>query len=234
QGVQVHQPQGKVQVAVGKTLTLRCTVPEFIEVGPVKWLKGLDSENQIVYEDGVTYPRVTRETPGSGTDFTIHIRNFQPEDVGTYYCVKYRKMHMGGNEEFQRGSGTEVSLHETTVVPGMVAAAVVLCFLFLLGLFIALCMYRRKRQGGLRSLCSAQPAAGGTFPSIPLQCCAGTASTPSVALDAESSHLPSQQSSKEESNIHYADLQPLPTAPRRSRSPGTACTEYASLRVPAK
>lgn len=43
-----------------------------------------------------------------------------------------------------------------------------------------------------------------------------------------------QQSSKEDNEIHYADLQPLPAAPRRGRSPGTACSEYASIRVAAK
>ncbi|XP_009698431.1 PREDICTED: signal-regulatory protein beta-2-like, partial [Cariama cristata] len=43
-----------------------------------------------------------------------------------------------------------------------------------------------------------------------------------------------QQSSKEDNEIHYADLQPLPTAPRHGRSPGAACSEYASVRVAAK
>ncbi|NWI53471.1 SHPS1 phosphatase, partial [Calyptomena viridis] len=235
QDFKLHQPQHKVSVTVGDTLTLSCTVSGSFEVGPVKWLKGWGSENQTIYEDATgTYPRVMRAVNGSDTDFTIRIRDVQPEDVGTYYCVKFRKSQMGVNELFRRGSGTEVSVYETAVVPGMVAAAVVLCFLLLLGLFIALCMYRRKCQGGVGSPCLAQPAAVGTFPPVPLQCCAGTPSTPSEALDVESSHLPSQQSSKEENDIHYADLQPLPTAPRHSRSPGTDCTEYASLRVPAK
>ncbi|KFP80075.1 hypothetical protein N310_06736, partial [Acanthisitta chloris] len=140
----------------------------------------------------------------------------------------------GVTEVVQCGRGTEVNLYETALVPGMVAAAVVLCFLLLLGLFITLCMYRRKRRGEMGSQCPAGPAATGSFSPIPLWCCAGTSSTPSEGLDAESSHLPSQQSSKEENDIHYADLQLLPTAPRRSRSVGTACSEYASLRVPAK
>lgn len=43
-----------------------------------------------------------------------------------------------------------------------------------------------------------------------------------------------QQSSKEDNDIHYADLQPLPAAPWHGRSPGTACSEYASVRVAAK
>ncbi|KAJ7427069.1 signal-regulatory protein beta-1-like protein [Willisornis vidua] len=231
QDFELQQPQDKVSVTVGKTLTLRCTVSGSIEPGPVKWLKGWGSDNKTIYEDTGTYPRVTRAVNESNTDFTIHIRNFQPEDVGTYFCVKFHKLPNGTNEVFRRGSGTEVSVYEAAVVPGMVAAAVVLCFLLLLGLFVALYLYRRKCQGGVGSPCPSGLAAMGSFPPSPLQCCAGT---PSEVLDAESSHLPSQQSSKEENNIHYADLQPLPTAPRRGRSPGTACTEYASLRVAAK
>ncbi|NXD99271.1 SHPS1 phosphatase, partial [Chaetorhynchus papuensis] len=236
QGFELQQPQKKVSVAVGETLTLRCTTSEFAEPGPVRWLKGLGSGNKTIYDQtGASLPRVTRAVVGSDTDFTIHISNFQPEDAGTYYCVKFDKATGGGEKVLQHGSGTEVSVQETALVPGVVAAAVVLSFLLLLlGLFVALCMYRRKRQGGAGSPCPAGTVAVGSFSSVPVQCCAGTPGTPSEVLDAESSHLPSQQSSKEESDIHYADLQPLPPAPRRGRSPGTAPTEYASLRVAAK
>ncbi|NXY19917.1 SHPS1 phosphatase, partial [Atrichornis clamosus] len=236
QGFKLCQPQDKVSVAAGETLTLNCTTSGSAEPGPVKWLKGWGSGNKTIYDqiEKDPFPRVTREVVGSDTDFTIHIRNFQPDDVGTYYCVKFIKGKTGEDEMFQRGSGTEVSVHETALVPGMVAAAVVLCFLLLLGLFVALCVYRRKRQGGVGSPCLAGPVAVGGFSSVPLRCCAGTSSTPSEVLDAESSHLPRQQSSKEENDIHYADLQPLPPAPRRSRSPGTAPTEYASLRAAAE
>ncbi|NXQ31817.1 SHPS1 phosphatase, partial [Alaudala cheleensis] len=234
----LQQPQDKVAVAVGETFTLRCTTSRIAAPGPVRWLKGWGSENKTIYDQRIKDPfsRVTRAVDNSNTDFTIHVRNFQPDDVGTYYCVKFFKGKTGGDEVFQRGSGTEVSMRETALAPGMVAAAVVLCFLLLLllGLFVVLCMYRRKRQGGVGSLCPARTVTMGSFSSVPLRCCAGTPSTPSEVLDAESSHLPSQQSSKEENDIHYADLQPLPPAPRRGRSPGTAPTEYASLRVAAK
>ncbi|NWV14581.1 SHPS1 phosphatase, partial [Ptilonorhynchus violaceus] len=229
QGFELHQPQDKVSVAVGKTLTLRCTTSGLARPGPVKWLKGWGSDNKTIYDQKVKDPfsRVRREVVGSNTDFTVHIRNFQPDDVGTYYCVKFIKGKTGLDEMFQHGSGTQVSVQDT--VPGMVAAAVVLSFLLLLGLLVALCMYRRKRQGEAGS-----PVAVGSFSSVPLWCCAGTPGIPSEVLDAESSHQPSQRSSKEENDIHYADLQPLPPAPQRGRSAGTAPTEYASLRVAAK
>ncbi|NXN88759.1 SIRBL protein, partial [Bombycilla garrulus] len=229
----LQQPQAKVSVAVGETLTLTCTTSGSAGPGPVRWLKGWGSESKTVYDQTGSFPRVMRAVSGSDTDFTIQIRNFQPDDVGTYYCVKFAKTFTG-EEVFDHGSGTEVSVRETALIPGMVAAAVVLCFLLVLVLFVALCLYRRKRQGGLGSPCPVRTVAMGTFSSVPLRCCAGTPSAPSEVLDAESSHLPSQQSSKEENDIHYADLQPLPPAPRRDRSPGTAPTEYASVRVAAK
>ncbi|NWU43640.1 SHPS1 phosphatase, partial [Hylia prasina] len=238
QGFSLQQPQAKVSVEAGETLTLNCTTSGIAGAGPVRWLKGWGSGNKTIYDQRMTDPfsRVTRAVGESNTDFTIHIRDFQPDDVGTYYCVKFVKSDTGEDVVFKHGSGTEVSMHETALVPGMGATAVVLFFLLLLllGLFIALCMYRRKRQGSVGSLCPSRTVAMGSFSSVPLQCCAGTPSTPSEVLDAESSHLSCQQSSKEENDIHYADLQPLPPAPRRSRSPGTAPSEYASLRVAAK
>ncbi|NWU01910.1 SHPS1 phosphatase, partial [Urocynchramus pylzowi] len=236
QGFSLQQPQPKVTVAAGETLTLNCTTSGIAGPGPVMWLKGWGSGNTTIYDQNNQDPssRVTRAVNESDTDFTIRIRNVQPEDMGTYYCVKFVKGNTGDDEVFQRGQGTEVSMYEAALVPGMVAAAVVLCFLLLLGLFVALCMHRRKRQGRVGSPCPARTVAMGSFSSVPLQCCAGTPGTPSEVLDVESSHLPSQQSSKEENDIHYADLQPLPPAPRRGGSPGTAPTEYASLRVAAK
>ncbi|XP_027750749.1 tyrosine-protein phosphatase non-receptor type substrate 1-like [Empidonax traillii] len=112
QDFKLHQPQDKVSVKAGETLTLNCTVSGSFEAGPVKWLKGWGTENRTIYEDtmGRASPRVTRAVEESNTDFTIHIRDAQPEDVGTYYCVKFRKALGGGNEVFQRGSGTEVSV----------------------------------------------------------------------------------------------------------------------------
>ncbi|NXG69118.1 SHPS1 phosphatase, partial [Baryphthengus martii] len=222
----LEQPQEKVLVTAGETLTLTCTASGTGPLGPVKWLKGWGSDNKTVYEQRGSFPRVTRVVDGSNTDFSIHIRDVQPEDSGTYYCVKFRKS-VYGLEMFAHGKGTEVSLYEPTLVPGMVAAVVVLCFLLLLGLSVALCMYRRRRRGE-----------GGTrFPPIPLRCCAGTPSTPRFDLSgARINHLPAslQQSSKEDNDIHYADLQPLPAAPWGGRSPGPACSEYASVRVAAK
>ncbi|XP_014810778.1 PREDICTED: signal-regulatory protein beta-1 isoform 3-like [Calidris pugnax] len=229
---QLWQPQDKVSVTVGEMLTLTCTTSSDRPAGPVKWLKGWGSENQTIYGQTGSFARVTRGENTSNTDFSIHIRDVQPEDAGTYYCVKFQKLFPDGEELLQRGKGTEVSVHEATPVPTMVAIAVVLCFL-LLGLFVACCMYRRKHRGEAQS--PARPAAMGGFSPIPLQCCARTPGTPSSeVLDAESSHLANQQNSKEDNYIHYADLQPLPSARRHVRSPDAAGSEYASVRVAAK
>uniref|UniRef100_A0A663DKV5 Tyrosine-protein phosphatase non-receptor type substrate 1-like n=1 Tax=Aquila chrysaetos chrysaetos TaxID=223781 RepID=A0A663DKV5_AQUCH len=243
---ELQQPQDKVSVAAGETLTLTCTMSGVGPPGPVKWLKGWGSGNETVYEQKGEFPRVTRVVSESNTDFSIRIRDVRPEDAGTYYCVKFNKS-VSSVEMFRRGKGTVVSLHDRALVPSMVAAAVVLCFLLLLGLFVTLCMYRRKRRGEAESQRLARLAAVGSFLPIRLRCCAGTPGTPrsvpttssfctpsSEIVDAETSHLPSQQSSKEDNDIHYADLQPLPAAPRHSRTPGAACSEYASIRVAAK
>ncbi|XP_042656922.1 signal-regulatory protein beta-1-like isoform X2 [Tyto alba] len=234
QDFELLQPQDKVSVAAGDTLTLTCTTSGGGLVGPVKWLKGWGSGNETIYEQTGSFPRVTRAENGSNTDFTIRISDVQPEDAGTYYCVKFRKLLGSADEVSQRGKGTVVSVHNAALVPSMVAAAVMLCFLLLLGLFIVFCMYRRKHRGEADSQCLARPVAMGSFLPIPLRCCAGTPSTPSEILDAERSHLPSQKTSKEDNDIHYADLQPLPAARQRGRSPGAACSEYASIRVAAK
>ncbi|NXS76171.1 SHPS1 phosphatase, partial [Pandion haliaetus] len=231
---ELQQPQDKVSVTAGETLTLTCTMSRSSLPGPVKWLKGWGSGNETVYDQTGDFPRVTRVVSKSNTDFSIRIKDVRPEDAGTYYCVKFHKS-VGGLDVFRRGKGTVVSLHDRALVPSMVAAAVVLCSLLLLGLFVTLCMYRRMRRGEAESQCLARLAAVGSFLPTPLRCCAGTPGTPSgEILDAETSHLPSQQSSKEDNDIHYADLQPLPAAPRHSRSPGAACSEYASIRVAAK
>ncbi|XP_075624850.1 signal-regulatory protein gamma isoform X3 [Balearica regulorum gibbericeps] len=241
QDFQLKQPQDKVVVTAGQNLTLNCTTSGNSSIpGPVKWLKGWGTGNETIYDQTGVFPRVTRALIGSDTDFTIRIRDVQPEDAGTYYCVKFRRS-LDGDEVFLHGKGTVVSLQGSALVPSIVAVAVVL-FLLLLGLFIALCVYRRKHRAKAESQCLAGPAAMGSFSPIPLLCCAGTTSTPrfvpgtpsSKVLDAETSHLPSQQSSKEDDNIHYADLQPLPAAPQHGRSPGAACSEYASVMVAAK
>ncbi|NXS85507.1 SHPS1 phosphatase, partial [Erpornis zantholeuca] len=107
----LQQPQDKVLVTAGETLTLNCTMSGEAGPGAVRWLKGWGSGNKTIYDQRGQdpSPRVTRAVSGSNTDFTIRIRNIQPEDMGTYYCVKFSK-RFGGEEVSQRGSGTEVSV----------------------------------------------------------------------------------------------------------------------------
>ncbi|XP_009281037.1 PREDICTED: NSFL1 cofactor p47 [Aptenodytes forsteri] len=110
QGFEVQQPQDKVSVTAGETLNLTCTMSGGGSAGAVRWLKGLGSGNETVYEQKGSFPRVTRAVSESDTDFSIHIRDVRPEDAGTYYCVKFKKSLLGGDEVFRRGNGTEVSI----------------------------------------------------------------------------------------------------------------------------
>ncbi|NXF22786.1 SHPS1 phosphatase, partial [Rhodinocichla rosea] len=112
QGFTLQQPQPKVTVTAGETLTLNCIASGVAGPGPVMWLKGWGSGNKTVYDPSKEDPssRVTRAVPESDTDFTILISNVQPEDMGTYYCVKFVKGLTGDDEVFRRGSGTEVSV----------------------------------------------------------------------------------------------------------------------------
>ncbi|KAM6248373.1 signal-regulatory protein gamma-like [Porphyrio hochstetteri] len=232
-GFKLEQPQGRVVVTAGETISLTCTVSgNKTIIGPVKWLKGWGSGNETVYADKGSLPRVTRAVSGSNTDFSISISSAQPEDSGTYYCVKFcRSVRDDVDEVFQHGKGTEVSLHGSALVPIMVAAAVLL--FLLLVLCIVFCMHRRKCRDKAKRPCPDSPAAVDNFSPIPQLC--GTKGTPSSkVLDAETSHQPSQQSSKEDNDIQYADLQLLPQAARHGRSPGAACSEYASVMVAAK
>ncbi|NWU96093.1 SHPS1 phosphatase, partial [Upupa epops] len=106
----LQQPQDKVSLVAGQTLTLTCTVSGNGPIGPVKWLKGLGSGNETIYEQKGSFLRVRRVQNGSNSDFSIRIRDVQPEDTGTYYCVEFHKS-VGGLKVFQHGKGTKVSVH---------------------------------------------------------------------------------------------------------------------------
>ncbi|NXE68587.1 SHPS1 phosphatase, partial [Calcarius ornatus] len=115
----LQQPQAKVMVTAGENLTLNCITSGVGGPGPVMWLKGWGSGNKTVYDPNNEDPsgRVTAAVPGSDTNFTIRIRNVQPEDMGTYYCVKFVKDVTGVDKLFQRGSGTEVYVQAKPSVP---------------------------------------------------------------------------------------------------------------------
>ncbi|XP_035423061.1 signal-regulatory protein beta-1-like [Cygnus atratus] len=110
QGFELRQPQKKMSVIAGETLTLTCTVTEGRPVGPVRWLKGWGSGNETIYDQKEpSSSRGTRAVDVYNTDFTILIRDVRPEDAGTYYCVKFRKTDTG-EELYRRGEGTVVSV----------------------------------------------------------------------------------------------------------------------------
>uniref|UniRef100_A0A8C6XFI4 Ig-like domain-containing protein n=1 Tax=Naja naja TaxID=35670 RepID=A0A8C6XFI4_NAJNA len=105
----VTQHPETVLVKAGENLTLKCTLTGANFPGGVRWYKGLDRNQPPIYSDKQEASnRGIRVVPGSNTDFSINIQNVQPEDAGTYYCVKYRA---GVQErELASGKGTVVSV----------------------------------------------------------------------------------------------------------------------------
>ncbi|NXG49535.1 SHPS1 phosphatase, partial [Psilopogon haemacephalus] len=103
----------------GQNITLSCTTSGDGPVGSVEWLKGRGSGNKTIYDQMSPSPRVTRVVSQSNTDFSILIRDVQPEDAGTYYCVKLKRTvgQGGALQIFQHGKGTVVSVHAKPSIP---------------------------------------------------------------------------------------------------------------------
>ncbi|ETE57009.1 Tyrosine-protein phosphatase non-receptor type substrate 1, partial [Ophiophagus hannah] len=91
QNVEVTQLPETISVKAGENLTLKCTLTGANLPGGVRWYKGLDRNQTPIYSDKQEASnRGIRVIPGSNTDFSINIQNVQPEDAGTYFCVKFR------------------------------------------------------------------------------------------------------------------------------------------------
>ncbi|XP_054247876.1 tyrosine-protein phosphatase non-receptor type substrate 1-like [Indicator indicator] len=115
--LRLQQPQEQLVSTAGQTIILSCTISGEGPPGPVKWLKGWGTENKTIYAQTSSSPRVTRVVNESNTDFSIQIRDVQPEDAGTYYCIKFVKFLFGPDIVFQHGKGTVVSVHAKPTQP---------------------------------------------------------------------------------------------------------------------
>ncbi|XP_070600375.1 signal-regulatory protein beta-2-like [Erythrolamprus reginae] len=106
----LSQPQLSVSVRIGDVLHLQCEVHNTLQPGAVKWFLGEGPQWKLTYTDaeiGEQDGRITRDSPGSNTDFSISICNVTPEDEGNYYCVKEKK-ELGRSMDWLKGPGTRV------------------------------------------------------------------------------------------------------------------------------
>ncbi|XP_054988111.1 signal-regulatory protein beta-1-like [Sorex araneus] len=114
--LQVIQPDKFVSIAAGETATLRCLVTSLRPVGPVKWFQERLGGWEEIYNYGGKghYPRVTNasdSTKRDNVDFSIRIHDISPADMGTYYCVKFRK-GITKDVEFKSGPGTQITVND--------------------------------------------------------------------------------------------------------------------------
>ncbi|ETE56959.1 Tyrosine-protein phosphatase non-receptor type substrate 1, partial [Ophiophagus hannah] len=109
QNIVVTQVPKTISVKSGENLTLKCTLTGAILPGVVWWYKGLDRKQPPIFSDNQgASNRGVRVMPGSNTDFSINIQNVQPEDAGTYFCVKF--VPWVPERELILGKGTLVSV----------------------------------------------------------------------------------------------------------------------------
>ncbi|XP_058034468.1 uncharacterized protein LOC131196062 isoform X1 [Ahaetulla prasina] len=152
----LSQPQRSVSVIIGEVLHLECKVPDDPTPGGVKWYLGEGPQRKLIYADveiDGKDERVTRNSPGSSTDFTISIRNVTLEDAGTYYCVKEKK---GSGETTLKGPVIQViveaSRRNNSIIPIVagVSGFILVC-LFCVALYLCLKMKKGLRNSHTRS-----------------------------------------------------------------------------------
>ncbi|XP_013928230.1 PREDICTED: tyrosine-protein phosphatase non-receptor type substrate 1-like [Thamnophis sirtalis] len=88
-----------VQVTIGTTLTLNCTLAQTDLPTSARWYKTWsNNRRKLIYKDDDHFSRGERLVPESRTDFSIGITIVSPEDNGTYFCILTNKVPQG--EEF--------------------------------------------------------------------------------------------------------------------------------------
>ncbi|XP_042318331.1 tyrosine-protein phosphatase non-receptor type substrate 1-like [Sceloporus undulatus] len=151
-GVRSHtlvltQTPESLSVSAGEELTLSCTLSGIGPPGTVKWHKGLDRNQPAIYsQKGESSPRVTRVVPGSLDDLSITIKNVQPEDAGTYYCVKYRQRSGSPETEETAGKGTVVSVIDQQLSSSPISLWVGLFLSKIVTAFFLLYLFLRKER----------------------------------------------------------------------------------------
>uniref|UniRef100_A0A670Z4E8 Ig-like domain-containing protein n=1 Tax=Pseudonaja textilis TaxID=8673 RepID=A0A670Z4E8_PSETE len=237
QNIQVTQLPDTISVKAGENLTLRCRLTGGNLPGGVRWYKGLDRSQPPIYSDkeGASN-RVVRVIPGSSTDFSINIQNVQPEDAGTYYCVKFRA---GIQErELASGKGTLVSVIDGKTI---VIIAVMVCALLVV-LVIAVIYLIQARHSKGKHLCSVPfdtDPNNMAYADLNFDKVAQKRPCPGVEspLQSEYATLQAVQPLPNEDNVTYADLDmvQLNKAPKRpSPKAEEASSEYASVQVQNK
>uniref|UniRef100_A0A8C2V2J6 Ig-like domain-containing protein n=1 Tax=Chinchilla lanigera TaxID=34839 RepID=A0A8C2V2J6_CHILA len=90
--IQVTQPPPSLAASVGDTVTITCRASQGVS-SYVNWYqqKPGKAPTLLIYNANNLHSGVLSRFSGSGsgTDFTLTIRNLQPEDIATYYCMQH-------------------------------------------------------------------------------------------------------------------------------------------------
>uniref|UniRef100_A0A8C2UW49 Ig-like domain-containing protein n=1 Tax=Chinchilla lanigera TaxID=34839 RepID=A0A8C2UW49_CHILA len=90
--IQVTQSPPLLAASVGDTVTITCRASQGVS-SYLNWFqqKPGKAPTLLIYNANNLHSGVPSRFSGSGsgTDFTLTIRNLQPEDIATYYCMQH-------------------------------------------------------------------------------------------------------------------------------------------------
>ncbi|XP_077728636.1 signal-regulatory protein beta-2 isoform X1 [Canis aureus] len=110
---QVLQPEGRMLVAEGNTLLLRCTVDGSCTDDTIKWVKVSHQDKEEIYNfkhgffPGVM-PLIQRTLEPLNCDYSIYIYNVTSRHAGTYHCVWFGNKNENSEKTLQEGTSVFV------------------------------------------------------------------------------------------------------------------------------
>uniref|UniRef100_UPI00406992E5 007 Light Chain n=1 Tax=Homo sapiens TaxID=9606 RepID=UPI00406992E5 len=114
--IQLTQAPLTVSASIGDTITLTCRASQDISIW-LSWYRQMPGKapELLIYAASTLRGGVPSRFSGarSGTDFSLKIKNLQPEDFATYYCFQ--------SDSYPRafGQGTKVEITRTVAAPSV-------------------------------------------------------------------------------------------------------------------